>query len=95
MKTFIVKRSYTLREDKPSAYVCYVSYPMDASGMEMTDTRIEEAYVFNTSDGGYPSMMYKRGDTLISAEIKGNDRTGDYSYVEEIIPFAEENNYCI
>jgi hypothetical protein len=78
MKNKIVKRTYTILHGKPSDRVEYISHPLDFVGQEVADINIHNAHIFS-SDDIILTQMYKSGI------CNGNDRYGDFSYMQEIV----------
>ena len=72
----IVRRIYTKDNGEECNKVMYASSPVDVCGGEYFNTDIEKAHLFKDDD-----IML----TFKECEIKGNDRSGDFSYKQEIV----------
>jgi hypothetical protein len=80
MKNKIIKRTYSILNSEPSTRVEYAAMPKQINGTEIFTTDILKAHLFDDDS----LFAY----TFPSQPVSGNDRSGDYLYIQEVITIA-------
>lgn len=76
-KRKIVRRVYSLMNGVNCNATFYLANPITAWGQEVFHGEIDNAYLFEATD--LERYNYK------NAEVSGNDRSGDFKYIQEIL----------